>query len=590
MAGKRLKRLIKILSGAVSDTEEDFFQLEGHFERIVYFWAHVYRSFIRNRCMIRASALSYTSLLALIPLLAVAISVTSSLLKQEGEDKIYQAIDKFVASVVPPAPESTNAADEDLESASDLAGPADFVAESGPRPAPVLTNTNAPATTNQTVAALAGLAGDKRVVSAQKSAAKSIHEFVKNTQSGKIGAVGMLLLVFVAIRLLANIEATFNDIWGASRGRSWVWRIVLYWTTITLGPIALVGAVGLAGSSQLHTVKDFFQQMPLVGSVVFEFIPVILLWLIFAVVYLLVPNTKVKFSAALVGGIVSGSAWHLNNIFGFLFASRLVTNSRIYGSLALVPVFMVGLYFSWVILLFGAQVAYAFQNRKTYLQEKLLVNINQRGREFVALRIMACLGQHFKNGLRPPTLSQLSNLLNIPSSLLLLVLRILANKQLVTEVSGPETAYMPAKPLDAINAHDILSAIRTGTGQELPLKEEVSQKEIYGEFARIEQAERDAAAALSLQKLVNHLPPPPALLPPEPLPEEDQIMDVETIDDLEMAEPAAKIRPEPPAQSNEDSQLGKQAAETPPPESTPAEKNPPRREVVAPDENREFPL
>ncbi len=79
----------------------------------------------------------------------------------------------------------------------------------------------------------------------------------------------------------------------------------------------------------------------------------------------------------MIGGIVAGSLWHLNNVFGFLYVSRVVSNSKIYGSLGLVPVFMAGLYFSWLILLFGAQVAYAFQNRKSYLQEKLVENVNQ---------------------------------------------------------------------------------------------------------------------------------------------------------------------------------------------------------------------
>src|SRR5208283_5869141 len=94
------------------------------------------------------------------------------------------------------------------------------------------------------------------------------------------------------------------------------------------------------------------------------------LWLAFALVYLLVPNTKVRYSAALAGGIVGGSLWHLNNLFGSLYVSHVVTNSKIYGSLGLVPVFMIGLYFSWAILLFGAQIAYAFQNRASYFEDK----------------------------------------------------------------------------------------------------------------------------------------------------------------------------------------------------------------------------
>jgi membrane protein len=205
----------------------------------------------------------------------------------------------------------------------------------------------------------------------------------------------------------------------------------------------------------------------------------------------------------------------LNNYFGFLYVSRFVTNSKIYGGLGLVPVFMIGIYFSWVILLFGAQIAYAYQNRAAYLQDRLADNINQRGREFVALRLMTCLGQRFQNGLRPATVFQLSTELGIPSRLSQSVLRTLAHKQLVTEVAGTEAAFAPARPLDSINAYDILLALRTGTGQELPLREEATLTEIYGEFARIEQAERETASTISLLALANRVPSSAALEAPK---------------------------------------------------------------------------
>src|SRR5438093_4906287 len=94
---------------------------------------------------------------------------------------------------------------------------------------------------------------------------------------------------------------------------------------------------------------------------------------------MLVPNTKVRWRAAVVGGLVGGILFHLNNLVSVLYVSRVVSNSKIYGSLALVPVFMIGLYFSWLILLFGAQIAYAFQNRVAYLEERQAENITQRG-------------------------------------------------------------------------------------------------------------------------------------------------------------------------------------------------------------------
>jgi membrane protein len=159
---------------------------------------------------------------------------------------------------------------------------------------------------------------------------------------------------------------------------------------------------------------------------------------------------------------------------------------------------MIGLYFSWLILLFGSQVAYAFQNRKVYLQDKLVENVNQRGRELVALRLMTCIGQHFQCGQPPVTLQEISTELGIPTRLAQQVLQTLLTARLVTEVVGAESAYAPARPLDAINAHHILTAMRSGGGQELPMR-----MEVYGEFARIEEAERKAASAVTMLALVN---------------------------------------------------------------------------------------
>jgi membrane protein len=214
-----------------------------------------------------------------------------------------------------------------------------------------------------------------------------------------------------------------------------------------------------------------------------------------------------------------------------------VTNSNIYGGFGVVPVFMAGLYFSWVILLFGAQIAYVYQNRAAYLQDRLADNVNQRGREFVALRLMTCLGQRFQNGRRAGTVLQLSTELGIPSRLSQSVLRTLVHKQLVTEVAGAEAAFVPARPLDTITAYDILLAMRTGTGQELPLREEATFTGIYGEFARIESAERETASTISLLALASRVPPCIALDGPKVVELEKQMTGVKINSEPEQSEP-----------------------------------------------------
>jgi membrane protein len=462
--------------------------------KFIHFWVLLWRSFVRNRCPIRASALSYTTLLALIPLLAVAISITSSLLKDQGEDGIYNLVDKMVDYMMP-ATITTNTA-------------AAITVATGANPASLLALTNSPAGTNESLAPVATNSipvnnGADRVETAQREITKKIHEFITNTRSGVLGATGMIILVIVGIRVLGSIESTFNDIWGVTRGRNWFSRIQIYCTAILLGPLLLTGAAALANGRHWQSTRELFLHMPLVGSFIFPVLTLVVLWFLFALFYQLVPNTKVQFGAAIIGGIVAGSLWHLNNVFGFIYASRMATNANIYGKLAAVPVFMMGLYFSWLILLFGAQVAYAFQNRTLYLQEKIAENVNQRGREFVALRLMTCIGQRFQRGLPPATIQEMSRELAIPSRLVQQVLQTLMAAQLVAEITGAESGYTPARPLENINAHHLLQAMRATTGQELVTRDEPIREEVYGEFARIQEAEKQAAASVSMLALVS---------------------------------------------------------------------------------------
>jgi membrane protein len=350
---------------------------------------------------------------------------------------------------------------------------------------------------------LSAVAQEEKAIAARRSVAHNIHEFIQNTRSGALGLTGSVLLIFAAISMLSRIEDTFNDIWGVARGRSWFMRVVLYWGFISLAPMLLVVALGLATGPHLAGTKEFLTRMPFAGSLTFQFLPVVLLCLTFAFFYMLVPNTKVHFRAALVGGLVSGVLFHVNNLLSVLYVSRVVSNSKIYGSLGLVPVFMIGLYLSWWIVLFGAQVAYAFQNRASYLEEKQVENINQRGREFIALRLMTCVGQRFGRGEPPASVVEVSEDLGVPTRLVRQIMQVLSSARLVVETAGTEPAYLPARPLEGITCYDILLAMRATQGQELATRDEPSRLEVYGEFQRIQEAERQAAASVTLLALAN---------------------------------------------------------------------------------------
>jgi len=474
-------------------------------QQFFHFWRLVGQSFIKNRLPVRAASLSYTTILALVPMLALVMGITSSFLKDQSEERIGQFIDELVESLVPPVVITNTLSSSSYDGVE---------ADSGS-----LTETNgqtggggiaAGSPTN----ALQAFAGDGDVLTnvppgkahvinedVQEKVASSIKEFIQNTRSGTLGVISTAILIFMAISMLIRIETAFNDVWGVLKGRSLFMRLVLYWTVISLAPVMFGVALGLATGPYFTATQHLIADIPLVGWLLFQLLPFIILCLAFAVFNMLMPNTKVRWNPALIGGVVAALLWQINSGLSALYFSRVATNMKIYGGLGLIPVFMIGLYFAWMILLFGGQISYAWQNRMAYFQERVADNVNQRGREFVALRLMTMIGAAFQRGAEPPCHADMSTALEIPPRLTLEVLQTLLGARLIMEVNGPEIGYVPARPVESISCHDILHALRAGQGTDVAFLEEPIHRQILGEFERINDAERTAAESVSLHAL-----------------------------------------------------------------------------------------
>lgn len=477
--------------------------------RLVHFWVLVAKSFQRNRGPVRAAALAYTTVLSLIPVLAVIVSISTGFLQNDKGNTIRRLLDNFVAYVAP----QLNLIQADKDS---------------------------------------GAMNREAVVD-------KIQGFIETVNSGTLGLTAGLVLVFIAVMVLSTVEATFNDIWGVNRGRTWSARVIQYWAAITLGPIFLVTAMALTSvattqekpkplmstnaialltnisadvsapatsesmlegaeapstnvtlATNVVAVKQRPQkvgfwkklQNDLAGSVVGPVLSFVVLSVFLTLLYRLMPATKVKWEAAAVGGLVGGGLLQLNNLLNVIYLARVVQYSKIYGSLGAVPIFLLGLYFSWMIVLLGAQVAYAYQNRQAYLQEKQAESINQRGREFVALRIMTYIAQKFYLGENPPTRLSMANALGIPSQLACQVLNAMVSAKLLVEVSGDETGYTPGRPVDKITVEHILAALRVGTGAELATADDPSRAVLREQYEKVVLAEMHAAGSVTLQNLV----------------------------------------------------------------------------------------
>jgi membrane protein len=267
--------------------------------------------------------------------------------------------------------------------------------------------------------------------------------------------------------------------------------------------------MGFSSTPHFAKTLSIFNHYPTVGILLFSVMPFVLLTSGFTAFYMFMPNTRVKFSAALMGGAVAGFLWQLNSLMSALYTSRVVTYSKIYGSLGLIPLLLASIYLAWLFLLFGAQVAYAYQNRTAYLQERVTENIHQMSREFAALRIMTRVAIAFARGEPPPTASFLSRVLGIPTRLVTQILHIMTQARLAVEVAGRETAYAPGRPLETITVADILQAMRTAHGQELETTNDPARAALRAEFERIGAAEKSAGQT-TLAALAEKLTATPA--------------------------------------------------------------------------------
>ncbi len=441
-------------------------------QRLLHFWVLVVRGFVRNRGPVRASALAYFSLLALVPMLAVVIGITSSFLRHQGEKPIEQFVARLVESVTPAA-----------------------------QPAPLLGGVAGADPSSPEARAKARLVEETR----QRITAQ-IMAYVANIRGGALGATGVVALLTVVLFMLARIEDAFNDIWGVTRGRPWHVRAMQYWFTISLGPLLLVAAAALTSGPYLGVVRELMGRLGVVGEaavgLTLKLLPYLILSGAFALLYLLMPHTRVTWSAALVGGVVAGVLWQLNQQFSVLYVSRVVSNTSIYGSLGAIPVFMIGLYVSWGLLLFGAQVAYTYQNRRAYLQERRAELVSPHGRELAALRLLTAVGLAFERGQPPPPLSRLAEHTGMPQRLANQLLEVLRQAGLVLEVSGAEPAFVPARPTADITAADVLRALRTGQGPDVVEETLPPGDVVRSEYTRLLAAEHEAGERLTLHELV----------------------------------------------------------------------------------------
>lgn len=370
-----------------------------------------------NRLFSRAAALSYSSLIALGPLVAIVVILSSSFVQSDAETQIKRALLFIAPSLQELVTIDSTSGDAEMASALD------------------------------------------ELLSQIVDGAEALLNQVNTSGSKAFGALGGIILIWVVIQLLTSVETTLNQIWGVHQGRPWSQRIVFYWTFISLGALLGLGSTALFSASNLAKMTDWVPFGSEMTSVLLGFSPGLsfaMLVLLLALFYRFFPNTPVSFRAALTGSLLTSALLFLNNYLSILYVHRVISFQSLYGSVGIIPVMMIGLYFFWVLILLGGQLTYAVQNVSYLANQSAWKRISPIAREMLVLATFIHLARRFHACKLPPTLFEMSEEMSVPVNILNESLETLEDIDWVTRVAmddGEDASeaigYRPSKPLTA---------------------------------------------------------------------------------------------------------------------------------------------
>jgi membrane protein len=313
-----------------------------------------------------------------------------------------------------------------------------------------------------------------------------LQRFVQNAHLTSAGLVGGALLVWSAVSLFSNVDRAVNDIWGIRRRRSLSSQAVTYWMGLTLGPLLLAGSVMVGHSTRAFLAGTGVRFLAVAAGA-------LLTCAFFSVLYVIVPNTKVRLGAAAAGGLAAGLAWEVAKWGYTFFIAKFFRYHAIYGSVAAVPIFLLWLFVSWAILLFGARLAFIVQYAST-LMKRAPHPTSKTGREILAGQALLAVARAFDLGERPPDGGDVATALGVEAEDAGEAVAVLKQANLLVNVS--EGGLVPARPLERITLDDVRRAV-AGAEREAERPSGV----VAGIVARVEEQASGRLAEVTFREL-----------------------------------------------------------------------------------------
>jgi len=407
--------------------------------------AIVVRGFMADNCGLQASALTYISLMSMIPVLAMMFSFSKGIGMQS---RLIEAIGMQRTEVVDTVDGKETTRVQFVVAGRAKAGPSDPPASG-----------------------IARFSLDTLPEPMQK-VVTAVFSYVENTSFGALGLVGSLLLFWGAVRAMSQLEQSFNAIWGVRVPRPLFRRFTEYFFVLALIPVLFLVATsvnaGLSAPAVVSRISTWFGPLAGLYALILRLFGVVVVVGGFAFLFKFMPNTDVRTLPAVVGGAVGGALWYATQWAYITFQIGLTSYNAIYGTFAAVPFFLVWLYANWTIVLFGAEVTFAVQNYRTYILEGSAVAASPAARVTlgVVLTYEACKAYLAgERGWRPAAFARAHT---IPVRLVANVAATLVANGILLPVDlggDRDRCYVPGKPPDLLTLADVELAVRANNRQ-----------------------------------------------------------------------------------------------------------------------------
>ena len=289
-----------------------------------------------------------------------------------------------------------------------------------------------------------------------------VEKYLETMQGGLFIGIGVAILLYSVMNLFMQIEATLNNIWQVQKSRSIFKQFTTYFAGVVLFPLLLAITSGLSiyingilKNTFIYQIYSPFEQFTV------ALVPYLTGILMFTIIYLIVPNTRVRFVNALIAGTVAGIAFQL---FQMLYVNGQISLTRynaVYGGFAAIPLLLIWLYVSCLIFLVGAEISYVSQNLRNFDYEVDTDNISNRYKTYLEFFVAYIIVKRFENDKPPMTAEDIVNEYKLPIRLLNQILSILTNSKIIIAVKqdNNETAYQPALDINLLTMNMMYSKI-----------------------------------------------------------------------------------------------------------------------------------